>query len=312
MKSIVLSTTSSFGTSLSDSLNILKKADFSLVKNPYERRLTEGELLELLKKYKPVGLLAGTEKINRKHFIAAKDHLKVVSRVGVGWDNVDREAAAEYGIKVFRTAGALDDAVAELTIGLMLAVLRKICSHDRNIKNGLWNKEMGSLLSHKTVGVIGFGSIGMHLGKILKAFKCRVLYYDIRIIESDWAEQVDLQTLLKCSEIITINSSGNERILSQKELSLCKPGVILVNTARGGIVDEKSLFHLLKTNAIAGAGLDVFETEPYKGPLGQLDNVVLTCHIGSYAIESRVKMEKMAVKNILEALTVHKKKWETH
>jgi len=140
-----------------------------VVINPWGRKLSESELLDLLEKYRPVGLLAGTEAITRVVLVRARDFLRVISRVGVGWDNVDRQAAAELGILVYRTAGVLTVAVAELTLGLMLSALRSIALHDRRIRQGVWQKPMGSLLKGKLVGIIGFGAIGQGVGQLLKA-----------------------------------------------------------------------------------------------------------------------------------------------
>jgi D-3-phosphoglycerate dehydrogenase len=265
--------------------------------------LNEEELSNLLQEYKPVGILAGTEPITRSALDKAKNYLKVISRVGVGWENVDREFAEQIGIRVYRTHGVLSQAVAELTIGLILSALRYISSNDRLIRQGRWQKTMGGLLAEKLVGIIGFGSIGQRVGELVTAFGAKVVYYDPEKIIVPWARAVSLPELLSRAEIITIHASGRDKIIGQEELgNICKKEVILVNTARGGLIDEIALQEFLAEGRINFACLDVFEDEPYCGPLCSLDNVILTPHIGSYAKEARVLMERTAVDNLLKGL----------
>lgn len=135
-------------------------------------------MLELLERHRPVGLLAGTEPVTREVLTQARSYLQVISRVGAGWDNVDHEAAAELGMRVYRTVGVLTQAVAELTIGMMLAALRNILLQDRGLKEGAWHKRMGSLLQSKVVGLIGFGAIGQRVGELARAFGSEVIYCD--------------------------------------------------------------------------------------------------------------------------------------
>ena len=156
----VLATTSSFGAYAADGEAMLAENGYALVKNPYGRKLTEAELAGLMKEYRPAGLLAGVEPVTAAIIEKSTGFLRAISRVGVGWDNVDRAAAEKHGIAVYRTKGVLDEAVAELTIGLILSALRQIGAHDRAVKNGRWEKQMGGLLSGRTAGIIGYGAIG--------------------------------------------------------------------------------------------------------------------------------------------------------
>jgi D-3-phosphoglycerate dehydrogenase len=299
----ILCTTSSFGNSAPHLLQLLRNKGFKPVTNPFGRKLTEGELKDLLDKYRPVGLLAGTEPITRFVLEQAKNYLKVISRVGVGWDNVDRKVAEEFGIQIFRTSGVLNQAVAELTIGLMLSALRTISSNDRLIRQGEWQKRMGGLLQGKLVGIIGFGNIGKRVGELVTAFGAQIIYYDPQPMEVPWAEGVSLSDLLTRADIITVHASGKETILGPEELkTVCKRGAIIVNTARGDSIDETALHDCLLDGRVSFACLDVFEEEPYCGPLCSLNNVILTPHIGSYAREARIRMEEMAVENLLRAL----------
>ena len=281
----------------------MENEGLKIILNPWGRKLKEEELSKLLKDHGPVGLLAGTEPITREVLDAAKDHLRIISRVGVGWDNVDREAARQMGIRVSRTSGVLTQAVAELTIGLILSALRSISSNDRLIRQGKWHKTMGGLLSGKIVGIIGFGHIGQRVGELVAAFGAKVLYYDPQPMDAPWAQAVSLPELLAQAEIITIHASGRGKILGPDELkNICKRGVLLVNTARGGLIDESALQECLENGKVSFACLDVFEDEPYCGPLCSLENVILTPHVGSYAREARVLMERTAVENLLNGL----------
>ncbi len=301
----ILATTSSFAKGTPERLEPLQKEGLKVALNPWGRKLQKEELLHLLKEFTPVGLLAGTESITRDILQEASGYLRVISRVGAGWDNVDREAAAELGIRVYRTPGVLTQAVAELTVGLMLSALRSIAHHDRLVRQGDWQKRMGGLLATKTVGLIGFGAIGKRVGELVRAFGARVLYYDPQpqLQEVAWAQGVSLADLLAAADIISLHASGTGEILGPGELtSLCKRGAILINTARGGLVDEAALYDCLAQGHLSYACLDVFQQEPYTGPLCGLDNVVLTCHVGSYAAEARQQMEEEAVDNLVKGL----------
>jgi len=299
----VITTTSSFATESPESLKLIENNGLTIILNPWGRKLTEEELKKFLEEYRPVAMLAGTEPITRSALDEAKSYLRVISRVGVGWDNVDREFAEQLGILVYRTEGVLAQAVAELTIGLILSALRSISSNDRLIRQGKWHKTMGGLLSGKVVGIIGFGHIGQRVGELVTAFGAKVLYYDPQPMDTPWAQAVTLPELLSQAEIITIHASGREKILGPDELKkICKQGVVLVNTARGGLIDEAALQDCLKNGTVSFACLDVFEDEPYCGPLCSLENVILTPHVGSYAREARVLMEFTAVENLLNGL----------
>lgn len=299
----VLTTTSSFAKDYSEVVEPLQRADISLILNPYERTLSQSELNALLEKYQPIGLLAGTEKIDRATLEMSKGYLRVISRVGVGWDNIDREAAKELGIRVYRTEGVLADAVAELTLGLILSALRYICLQDQLIKQGKWQKKMGSLLKDKTIGIVGFGAIGRRVGELAKAFGCNVIFNDAVQINVDWADSVTLSELFGRAHIITIHASGKTKIIDHEMLTrLGNKGVVIVNTARGDLIDEEALYRGLMDGRIGYACMDVFEKEPYEGPLCKLSNVILTPHIGSYAREARQQMERVAVEHLLDGL----------
>lgn len=287
-------------------LKLLKNAGMEIQVNPYGRKLTPEECLNL---YQDVdGLIAGTEALSAEILRSARN-LRVISRCGAGTGSIDMEAAKELGIKVFTTPDAPTQAVAELTIGLMLNIVRGISLEDRSIRSGVWQKNMGNLLSGKTLGILGLGRIGKRLVELMQPFNLKYIAWD-NSPDRHFADKygikfTGLDELLTKADIVTIHlpyTSELKGIVGERELKLMKGGAFLLNTARGELVDEGALYNALKERRIAGAALDVFEQEPYTGPLREMDNVILTPHIGSYAVESRVDMEVQAVKNLIEGL----------
>jgi len=273
---------------------------------------------ELLKKVKDKdGLLCLlTDKIDAEVMDAAPN-LKVISTMSVGYDHIDVEAATKRGIYVTNTPGVLTDAVAELTIGLLLAVTRRIVEADKLIRRGEWNKPWSPLfmtgpeLKGKTLGIIGLGGIGTAVARKVKGFGMRVIYYSRHRkedIEKELGiEYVDLETLLKESDFVSLHTALTKEtyhMIGERELKMMKKTAYLINTARGGVVDTEALIKALKEGWIAGAALDVFEQEPLPldHPLTKLDNVVLAPHIGSATIEARTKMAEMSAKNLLYVL----------
>jgi D-3-phosphoglycerate dehydrogenase len=308
MKKIAISTTT-FGEYDQSPLELFKQRGYEIALNFYGRKLKGKELQELA--VDAVGLIAGTEKITRE-VLSSLHGLKVISRCGVGIDSIDLKEAKRLGIKVFNTPDVPTLPVAELTVGLILNLLRKISRMDRDIRSDKWEKLVGNLLCGKTVGIIGFGRIGKKVAQLLKAFDCTIRYYDIQTKgnrqiggeNEENAEFMELDYLLVESDIVTIHTSSKEQIIGKQEVKCMKKGSWLINVSRGGVVDEEALYHALKEGHLAGAALDVFEQEPYKGNLKELDNVILTPHVGSYAKEARIKMEIEAAENLLKGLEV--------
>jgi D-3-phosphoglycerate dehydrogenase len=299
----ILITTSSFGSENPEPLHLLRAAGFEYILNPYKRKLTEDELISLLQKHKPEYLIAGTETISKRTLDIMKVKVKMISRCGTGLDNVDCQYAEKNGISVKNTPDAPTLAVAELTIGIMLALLRKISFCDNAIRNNKFEKPMGNLLCGKTVGLIGCGRIGTKMAELLRAFNCNLIGYDSAIKKHSLIEIKPFDEVLKQADIVSLHipySNGNAYIINDVALSKMKKTAFLINAARGGLVDESALIRALENKQIAGAGIDCFEKEPYNGELIKFGNVVLTSHIGSYAKESRIKQEIDAVKNILE------------
>ncbi|MGH8672618.1 MAG: phosphoglycerate dehydrogenase [Burkholderiales bacterium] len=302
----ILVSTSSFDVKNSKQLGILEKSGFEIVLNPHGRRLTESEVMELLHG-DVVGMIAGVEPLTRKVLEASKN-LKVISRCGNGLDSVDVDAANELGILVKITPDAPVVAAAELTMGLILDLLRKISLADRNIRNGKWKPLMGNLLASQTVGVIGYGRIGKKVCQFLRAFGSRVIVYDKREVSLEAGLTFySMDEVIARADVITLHVNyepSTHHLINNARLARMKPGALLINPSRGGLVDEAALFSALQSGHLGGAALDTFEEEPYKGPLISLPQVVLTAHMGSYAKEARIQMEQEAADNLVKGLAI--------
>ncbi len=253
-----------------------------------------------------------------KRILESNPELKVIANFGVGYNNIDIETAAELGIMVANTPGVLDETTAELTFALIMSVSRRVVEGDRYIRKGKWKTGweidlfQGFDLHHKTLGIIGFGRIGQALAKIARGFDMNILYHSRNRVESHvedkyQARYMDKDTLLSQSDIVSLHTpltQETRHLMSKRELALMKKTAILINTARGEIVDENALYEALKSKNIWGAGLDVFEEEPkiVSGLLG-LKNVVLLPHIGSASVETRSTMARMVADNLIAGVT---------
>lgn len=302
----VLVTTSSFAENDPAPREALLEAGFQLHRNPWGRKLTEAEVLELLRTHRPIGMIAGVEPLTRGVLEDAAPFLKVISRCGTGLDNVDLSAADRLGIRIFNTPNAVAAAVAELTVGLMLSVLRRIPEADRALRGGSWKALQGTLLGGKTVGIVGFGRVGQRVAALLGGFGCRILVNEPAACELPvGTESVELDALLSRADVVSLHiplSSETRALVNRGRLARMKKGAVLINTSRGGLVDEDGLADALRSGGLAGAGLDVYDSEPYSGPLTGLPNAVLTSHMGSAARECRIRMEQEAASNLISGL----------
>jgi D-3-phosphoglycerate dehydrogenase len=290
----VLCTTSSFSAkNYPDQIKIIY--------NPYNRKLSEEEVFKLVKEYQPDAVIAGLEPITRK-IMKEATRLRIISRCGVGIDNVDIKTAQEMGIKVYNTPDAPVQPVAELTITMIFALARNLLKLDSNTKKGSWEKTNASLMAELTVGIIGCGRIGTRVASILYETGCNLLGYDLIDVQGKYFKKTTFNDLLTRSDIISLHiplTPQNYHIIGRDEILKMKTGAILINTSRGGLIDEEALYEFLKNGHLGGAGLDVFEEEPYNGPLCRLNNVILTPHSGSSAGGSRLKMEEESVENLI-------------
>lgn len=302
----ILASPSSIGQISLKPFELLEANGYEVVKNPFGRKLTEDETITLGKDC--VGIVAGVETLD-SIVIDSLPNLKCISRVGVGMDSVDISYAENKGIKVLNTPNGPTRAVAELTLGLTLSLLRKIPNAHYDLKNRIWKKQTGNLLFEKKVGVLGLGRIGRMVAEMFRSLGNPVVGYDL-YPDMDWAEKnnveiLSLEQLLNQCDIITIHIPGNSdgsTVLNQEELSYLKDGAFLVNVSRGGVINEDALYKMLTNGKLSAAALDVFSNEPYSGKFCDLDNVILTPHIGSYAKEGKLKMEVDAVMNLINAL----------
>jgi D-3-phosphoglycerate dehydrogenase len=304
-------TTSSFGKESSAPVEALTAAGFELVFNSLGRKLTKPETVELLRDAD--GVIAGTEALDRE-VLSQLPRLKIISRVGTAVDNVDPVYAKERGISVFNTPDGPTHGVAELALGGLLALLRRIPQSDASVRRGEFAKPMGRLLRGKTVAIIGLGRIGKALVRLLQPFAVKVIAVD-PVQDEAFARQHDiryvhLEEALLEADVISLHLCGSTKtaLLGAAEFAKMKPGALLVNAARGGWVDEAALLETLKRDRLGGAYLDVFACEPYKGPLAELENVVLTAHIGSYALECRIGMEVEAAQKVIDFFQKEKAK----
>ena len=303
MNAFVIST-SSFDIDNNPAIQHLLQKGMRAIPNPYRRKLTEDEIIGLLNGG-AVGLIAGIEPLTERVFQSAKN-LKVISRCGAGLDSVDLAAAKNHGISVLNTPEAPAQAVAELTMGLILASLRQIGQIDQSVRRCEWPRAQGRLLAAQTVGIIGMGHIGRRVARLCQAFEATVIAHD------PYASQVPsgvtlmtLEQLLTTADIISLHTPytpQTHHLLNAQAFATMKPEAIVINAARGGLIDENALIDALRTGQLAAAALDVFEQEPYQGPLIESSQVILTSHIGSLARESRQRMEMEAAENLLQGL----------
>jgi len=296
-------TTSNFNmeTSLVDEF----RADgWEIVRSRYGRKLTEAEVTDLLRDGGVVGLVAGVEPLTAAVF-DANPQLKVISRCGTGFDSVDREAAAERGIICVNTPNAPAAAVSEMTLAMMLAALRRVPETDRAIRGGGWKALMGSLLAKRTVGIVGMGRVGRRVADLVSAFGAQVKYFDPHVATAEYDRVLTLKDLASQVDLLTIHvplSNETRDLVSGEVIDALPEGSIVINAARGGVMDEEALAAALESGKLDAAAMDVFAEEPYSGPLCGFDNVVLTAHMGSYAREARQLMENEAMQNLLNEL----------
>lgn len=285
----------------------IEEAGWDIVRNPFGRRMTEGEVSELLQKSEAKAMIAGVEPLTADVF-DANPQLEVISRCGSGLDSVDVPAAEVRGITIHRTPEAPAEAVAELTISLAIAVLRRVGEADRLMRAGEWHALMGRSLGRSRVGIVGLGHVGSRVAKVASVLGAQVGYTDAYVGTDEYRRFHTLSELAEWTDVLTIHLPHDEdthHIVDRRILESLGTNGIVVNTARGGLVDEQALYDVLDEGLIAGAALDVFEEEPYKGPLTEFPNVILTCHMGSYARQVRGVMETEALRNAMRTLGIH-------
>jgi len=303
----ILVTPRSVTTGGHPALERLKSAAFEIVFCTAGQQPGEDELLRLLPGC--VGYLAGVEPITRRVLEAAKG-LSVISRNGVGVDNIDLQTAERLGIRVLRAETATTQSVAELAVGLMFALVRAIPFSDRALKDGRWERRKGLELAGRTLGLVGCGRIGRRVAELALGLGMKVLAYDVfpepAFHPSPNFRYTSMAEVLQNSDVVSLHSPAqpeNRPLIDAVALARVKKGVLLVNTARASLVDNQALAAALDQGKVAGAAIDVFETEPPTGhPLVGNDHVIATPHIGGYTDESVDRAVGVAVDNLLEYL----------
>ena len=289
-------------------LELLNCAGIEYLINPLNKKLTEDELAEMVADFDVI--IAGTEQISAKVMDRAVN-LKLISRVGIGLDSVDLLAATERGIKVSYTPDAPAPAVSELTVGMMLTLLRSVHVSNSEMHDGRWHRFFGRRLSEVTIGIIGVGRIGSGVLKHLGGFGSpRILLNDVSPKSEldtghdvEWAskeeiyQEADIITLHVPLTHLTKNMVRKEHLLSMKK------DAVVINTARGGIINEKDLYDVLQSGHLSGAAIDVFDLEPYSGELRDIPRCLLTAHMGSMSIDCRTRMEIEATEEAVRFLT---------
>jgi D-3-phosphoglycerate dehydrogenase len=290
---------SSFGEENRAPRERLLEAGFQVIDNPFRRKLTKEETMALLGK-EVAGLVAGLETLDRD--VLSQSGLKVVSRCGAGMANVDLEAARDLGIRVCNTPFGPTQAVAEMTVGCLLSLIRQIPQMDRALHERKWDKRVGRQLKGMTVLIVGLGRIGSAVAKLLAPFEVTLLASDPGLGAGETPlSLVPLDRGLVRADVVALHASGQDRLLGRREFGLLKTGAFVLNAARGELVDEEALREALDSGRVAGAWLDTFGREPYDGPLTGYDQVILTPHVGSYTAEGRLQMELDAVENLIRA-----------
>jgi D-3-phosphoglycerate dehydrogenase len=293
---------SSFGEADRAPLDALAQSGVEIVPNPFGRRLTEDEIVAHL--HGVDGLIAGLEPLTER-VLAANPRLKAIARVGIGMDNVDHGAAAARQVKVSNTPDEPARAVAELSVTALLALLRQLVSSDAALRGGGWQKIIGRGVAEETVLIVGFGRIGRRVAELLVPFGCRILVTDPALSPETLpagVESISLADGLRRATVVSLHAGGRAQLLGAAELEAMPKGALLLNSARGELVDEAALVAALESGHLGGAWFDVFWQEPYTGPLAKAPNVILTPHVGTYTRECRLGMETTAVRNLLRDL----------
>lgn len=302
----VLVTNESFAKYSNKAEEILKNHSLDIVraKQPVIR---EDDLLDNLEEV--VAIITGLEPITEK-IIDSAPRLKVIVKHGIGVDNIDLNAAKKKGVIVANSPGTNREAVADLVFALMLSLARKVPRSDRKVREGKWPKVFGQSVWGKTLGIIGMGTIGKSVAQRAKGFNMKILacdkFWDEEYASANGIIHCDMDEIFKESDFITLHvplMEETRNLIGIKQLTMMKPTAYLINTARGGIVDEEALYRVLKEERIAGAGLDVFSTEPPTGsPLLELENVILTPHMGGFTEGALSMTSEFVAQVVVDAL----------
>ena len=288
---------------------LLEEFADEIVYNPYGRPLAAEEIISLAVGID--GYIAGLDYISSEAIEKVPSSLKVISRYGAGSDRVDIEACKKKGIIITNTPGVNSESVADLAFGLMLSVARKIPALDRKVRAGDWPRTTGTELYKKTLGIVGLGAIGKGVAMRAKGFSMEILAYDPFIDKSfagaNGIKDCPFEELIRNSDFISLHLPLNDQtrnIINADTIKIMKRGAVVINTARGGLIDEQAAYEALKSGRLGGLGLDAFEKEPPgSSPLFELENVVVTPHAGAHTMEAVNNMGILAVQNLIDVLS---------
>ena len=291
---------------------VLEKYDIDLIVPEVQERVEEDVLLEYAGQFD--GAICGDDRYTARVIEACQPRLKVISKWGTGIDSIDAEACSRYGIKIGRTLNAFTTPVSDTVLGYMLAFARRHPAMDAAMKSGQWEKIPGKALSECILGVVGVGNIGKAVTRRARAFGMKVLGNDIVDIDHVFIgetgiEMTSLENLLSQADFVSINCTLNatsEHLMNADTFALMKPSAVLINTARGPIVDEKALIEALQAERLAGCALDVFEVEPLpaNSPLIKMDNVMLAPHNSNSSPAAWERVHWNTIKNLLDGLGI--------
>ncbi len=307
MSDKVLVTPRSYGKTNPELFGRLRDAGLEIVLNETDGILSKEQMIRLIAPC--AGIIIGVDPLDGD-VIAAAPRLRAISKYGVGVDNIDLKAAEARGIKVSRTVGANTDAVADYALALMLALSRKLLVIDRKCREGSWQKITSSDVSGATLGIFGFGAIGKAVARRAQGFGMKVLAYDL-FWDGGYARQCGVDFALPAeifsqADFISLHlplTDETRNFIGKAELSAMKPSAVIVNTARGGLIDEKALLDALKGKRIGGAGLDAFQKEPPEDDAWfKLDNVILGSHCAASTYGAVDNMGRMATENLIRDL----------
>ncbi len=297
---------SSFAQEDKSPLQRLVDAGCTVVPNPTGKRLSEPEIIEYLARHKIEGLIAGLEPLNRRVLESARPHLRAVARVGIGITNVDVQACRDLGIAFSYTPDGPTEAVAELTLAALLSLARDLVPMNRELHLGGWPKRIGRSLAELQVLVVGYGRIGGRVASLLTSLGAQVLVCD-PFLPKDAAcpfPVVSLADGLAMCDVVSLHCGGDKVLLGKDEIANAKPGLMILNSARGELVDESALIAALESGHVSKAWFDTFWKEPYTGRLLGMPQVLLTPHAATYTRRCRSRMENEAVTNLLLGLGI--------
>ena len=297
MKNKIIIGSANFGKKSKVAMDMLNEADLEVIINEDKSPFSNEKLKFLLSDNSVIGSLAGLETYDNE-ILSSFSNLKVISRLGSGMTNIDLKSAKLNKIKVFNTPTAPVNGVAELTVGIIISILRNVIDSNNDLKKGNWNKKFGRLVENKSILLIGYGNIGKKVNELLKPFNANIEIYDPYIKNDD----NDLNFYLKNSDIISLHVNTEAEVLKKEHFLHMKDGVIILNSSRGSNIKENTMIEFLQNKKIGYLWLDVFENEPYFGEIINFENVVVTPHISSLTYETREKIETEATNNLINYL----------